>query len=142
MQVCQYKGLVLAVLTRNEHCPPHVHVGTSRWDVRFEFSFWDNSVRLWDVSPERNRPAEGTLEALRQTLMQPAHLRKARELWWKTRQTTCLENQQWDPKVGEVVSPKTKRPGALDIQSTRFDAKNYRTVLQLVGTSEPVEIEL
>jgi len=41
-----------------------------------------------------------------------------------------------------VVSPKTKRPGALGIQSARFDAKNYQTVLQLVGTSEPVEIEL
>lgn len=142
MQVCRYDGLVLAVLTRNEHCPPHVHAGTSRWNARFEFSFWHNGVRLWDVSPGRNRPAEATLEALRQTLMQPAHLRKARELWWQTRQTVCLDNQQWDPKAGEVVSPKTKRPGALDIQSACFDAKKNQTVLQLAGTSEPVEIAL
>jgi len=46
------------------------------------------------------------------------------------------------PRMPAVVSPKTKRPGALGIQSARFDAKNYQTVLQLVGTSEPVEIEL
>ncbi|WP_426690152.1 hypothetical protein [Rhodanobacter ginsengiterrae] len=110
MQVCQYKGLVLAVLTRNEHCPPHVHVGSNDWDARFEFSFWHNGVRLWDVSPARNRPAEATLEALRKMLKQPVHLRKARELWWKTRQTICLENQQWDPKASEVVGLRQNVP--------------------------------
>lgn len=142
MKVCKYKGLVLAVLIRDEHCPPHVHVGLVEWSARFKFSFWHDSVCLWDLVPVQNRPAEALLEALRQTLMQPTHLRKARELWWQALQTVCLENKQWDPKVGEVVSPKTKRPGALDIQSAHFDAKKYQTVLQLAGTSEPVEIEL
>lgn len=142
MQVCKYNGLVLAVLTRNEHCPPHVHVGPAEWNARFKFSFWHNSVCLWDVVPVQNRPAEALLEALRQTLMEPAHLRKAREWWWQALQTVCLENKQWDPKVGEVVSPKTRRPGALDIQSARFDATNYQAVLQLAETSEPVEIDL
>lgn len=142
MQVCRYNGLVLAVLTRNEHCPPHVHVGTSRWDARFEFSFWHNDVRLWDVSPERNQPSFTVLEYLRQLLLQPAHLRKARELWWQALQTMCLENQQWDPTAGEVVSPKEKRPGAVAIQTASFDVTNYQSVLQLVGQSEPVEIEL
>ena len=46
MKVCSHKGLVIAVLTRNEHCPPHVHVGAARWDARFLFSFWHNGVRL------------------------------------------------------------------------------------------------
>jgi len=82
MKVCTHKGLVIAVLTRNEHCPPHVHVGAAEWDARFLFSFWHNGVRLWDVIPVQNEPGVIVLEALRQTLKQPAHLRRARELWW------------------------------------------------------------
>lgn len=46
MKVCSHKGLVIAVLTRNVHCPPHVHVGTTKWNARFLFSFWHDGVRL------------------------------------------------------------------------------------------------
>ena len=40
MKVCSHKGLVIAVLTGNEH------VGTVKRDARFLFSFWHNDVRL------------------------------------------------------------------------------------------------
>lgn len=68
MKVCVHHGLVIAVLTRNEHCPPHVHVGTEQWDARFEFSFWHHGVRLWDVLPAQNTPSAALLEGLRQVL--------------------------------------------------------------------------
>jgi len=143
MRVCSHKGLVIAVLTRNEHCPPHVHVGTAQWDARFLFSFWHNDVRLWDVTPARNEPNVAVLEELRQeVLKQPAHLRQARECWWSSQQTLCLENQQWDPAAEEVVRPKDQRPGALAIQLAHFDAQAYKTVLQLAGQSSPLGIEL
>jgi len=142
MKVCTHKGLIIAVLTRNEHCPPHVHVGTDKWDARFQFSFWHNGVRLWDVTPAQNEPSAAVLEGLRLALKQPAHLRRARELWWSSRQTLCLDNQQWDIKAEEVVSPKESRASALDIVSARFDAQHYRTILQLAGQSSPLEIEL
>lgn len=142
MKVCTHKGLVIAVLTRNEHCPPHVHVGTAKWDARFEFSFWHDGLRLWDVTPAENEPSAAVLEELRQVIKQPSHLRRARELWWRSRQTLCLENQQWDSVAGEVVSPKGRRSGARVIQSSHFDAQAYKTVLQLAGHSSPVEIEL
>ncbi|MEX8520220.1 MAG: DUF4160 domain-containing protein [Leptothrix sp. (in: b-proteobacteria)] len=137
-----HKGLVIAVLTRNEHCPPHVHVGTAKWDARFQFGFWHNGVRLWDVTPAENEPNVSVLEELRQVIKQPSHLRRACELWWSSRQTLCLENQQWDSVAEEVVSPKDRRAGALVIQSSHFDAQAYKTVLQLAGLSSPVEIEL
>lgn len=142
MQVCKYRGLVLAVLTRNEHCPPHVHVGSPDWEARFKFSFWHNSVCLWDVVPQQKRPVVGVLENLRKSLMQPAHLRKARELWWTTRQTICLEHLQWDSVTHEVVSPKAECPGARAIRSAHFDARGYQTIMQLAGQSEPLEIQL
>lgn len=142
MKVCSHKGLVIAVLTRNEHCPPHVHVGTVKWEARFLFSFWHNGVRLWDVNPAQNEPNAAVLEELRQVIKQPVNLRRARECWWSSRQTLCLENQQWDVFAEEVVSPKDQRPRALAIQSARFDVQAYKTVLQLAGQSSPLEIEL
>jgi hypothetical protein len=54
--MCAYQGLLMAVLTRNEHCPPHVHVGSAQWEARFEFSFSHNGVRLWNVVPVHKQP--------------------------------------------------------------------------------------
>jgi len=142
MKVCKHKGLDIAVLTRNEHCPPHVHVGTDKWEARFQFSFWHNGVRLWDVTPAQNEPNAAVLEELRQVLKLPKPLHRARELWWSSRQSVCLDNQQWDVASEEVVSPKARRPGALDIVSARFEAQGYRTILQLAGQTSPLEIEL
>lgn len=142
MKVCTHNGLDIAVLTRNEHCPPHVHVGTDKWDARFQFSFWHNGVRLWDVTPAQNEPKAAMLEELRQALKLPEHLRRARELWWSSRQSVCLDNQQWDVVSEEVISPKERRTSALDIISSRFDPQGYRTILQLSGQISPLEIEL
>ncbi|RXN91434.1 DUF4160 domain-containing protein [Achromobacter aloeverae] len=142
MKICSHKGLVIAILTRNEHCPPHVHVGTERWNARFTFSFWHNGVRLWDVTPARNEPTVVVLEELRQAIKRPLHLRKARGLWWRSRQTLCLDRQWWDVEGEEVVSARAPRAGALAIESARFDAQSYKTVLTLAGRSTPLEIEL
>ena len=142
MKVCTHKGLVIAVLTRNEHCPPHVHVGTEQWDARFEFSFWHNGVRLWDVVPVKNQPGVAQLEDLRQVLKQPAHLRRAREIWWSALQSVCLVNQYWDIDADEVVSIKEKRPGTRKIEAAHFNAQSNTTVLQLAGQKSPLEIEL
>ena len=142
MKVCEHRGLVVAVLTRNEHCPPHVHVGTDDWDARFEFSFWHHGVRLWDVLPAQNIPSVALLEELRQVLKQAAHLRRSRELWWLSRHTLCLDNLQWDKITGEVLSPKQKRRGAVDIRAGHFDMSGYKTVLTLAGDEPPLEIQL
>ena len=142
MKVCEHRGLVVAVLTRNEHCPPHVHVGTDDWDARFEFSFWHDGVRLWDVLPAQNMPSVALLEELRQVVKQAANLRRSRELWWLSRHTLCLDKLQWDTIAREVVSPKQKRRGAVAILSGRFDMSGYKTVLTLVVDDQLLEIPL
>jgi hypothetical protein len=142
MKVCNHQGLLIAVLTRNEHCPPHVHVGTVDWEARFEFSFWHNGVCLLDVVPVKNQPSIDVLEDLRQAIKNPQHLRRARTCWWESIQAVCLVNQMWDAQALEVVSPKEKRPNAQRIQTAVFDANRYQTVLQLKGAASPVEIKL
>ncbi len=140
MKVCTHNGLTIAVLTRNEHCPPHVHTGTEKWEARFEFSFWHNGVRLWDVVPLQNQPTVKQLEAIRQTLMKPVNLRRAREMWWNSMQTVCLVNQRWAANLQEVVSG-TKTPGLM-IKAASFNAKAYKTVLLFGGQTRSQEIEL
>ncbi len=142
MKVCTHNGLDIAVLTRNEHCPPHVHVGMDKWEARFEFSFWHNGVRLWDVTPEQNEPSAPVLESLRLALKVPANLHRARVCWWESRQTLCLDNQWWDTVADEVVAPKDNRPQARKILSACFDKQAYKTVLQLAGETTLLEIEL
>lgn len=142
MKVCAYKGLLIAVLTRNEHCPPHVHVGSDKWEARFEFSFWHNGVRLYDVMPAQKQPTVEVLEELRQELKLPIHLRRAREIWWSSSQTVCLVNQLWDVDAGEVVSAKDRRPEAKVVESAHFDAHAYKTVLRLAGQTSLWEISL
>jgi hypothetical protein len=141
MRVCAHHGLVFAVLTRDEHCPPHVHVGTDKWEARLEFGFWDSGVGLWDVVPARRSPSASLLEELRQVLRKPDNLKKARQLWWRSRQTVCLENQHWDPRTQAVVSPSARRTGAVAILSAHFDTGRYRTTLILVS-GDQVEIQL
>ncbi|WNV06055.1 hypothetical protein RP726_06455 [Candidatus Methylospira mobilis] len=142
MKVCIHNGLLIAVLTRNEHCPPHVHVGANEWEARFEFSFWHNGVRLLDVLPVQNKPTVAVLENLRQTIKQPSHLRRAREIWWRNLQTVCLINQLWDTEASEVASAKNRQSSASIIKDARFDAGAYKTVLQLEGQSNFMEIRL
>ena len=142
MKVCEHRGLVIAVLTRNEHCPPHVHVGTDKWNARFEFSFWHQGVRLWDVVPLQSQPTATLLEELRQVIKQPGNLRKARVIWWNVLHSVCLVNQLWDSKTEEVISPKTFSLGARAIQAACFDEQGYKTILQLAGQNKPLEIEL
>jgi hypothetical protein len=142
MKVCTHRGLLMAVLTRNEHCPPHVHVGSSDWQARFEFSFWHDGARLMDVVPVHRQPTVAVLEGLRQALKTPVHLRRARICWWQAVQSVCLVNQLWDQDAGEVVAAQDQRPGARVIEAAAFDAPRYRTILQLKGASSPVEIEL
>lgn len=141
MKVAHYRKYTLAILTRNEHCPPHVHVGDADWEARFKFSFWHDTVCLWDVMPARNTPKEALLEHLRQALMKPANLRKAREVWWNVCKSVCLGNLLWQPETEEVVSPKAAQRGAHRIVKATFEAGAYKTVLALDEGEEDVEIE-
>jgi hypothetical protein len=142
MRVCSHKGFVIAVFTRDEHCPPHVHVGTSRRDARFLFSFWHNGVKLWDVTPSKNEPCFRVLEELRRVINRRDNLRKARDCWWRSRSTVCLENMGWSLRSDEVVCSLLDQPQTLKIVNGTYDAYAYKTQLYLAGHIEPLEIEL
>jgi hypothetical protein len=142
MKVCSYKGLSVVIMLRDEHCPPHAHVEAGAWSARFRFSFWHNGVELWDVVPLSRRPPIAELEGLRQSLKLPAHLLRARHIWWRKLQTACLDNQLWDWQTSEVVVVKRIVSTTNMIGSACYEPQTNRTRLFLIGAQECVEIEL
>lgn len=139
MKICSYNGFDITVLTRDEHCPPHVHVNGDKWSARFEFAFWDDGVRLMDVKPNSVTPKAKDLEGIRQELKEPANLRKAREAWWAVVNSVCLVNQAWDTNELCVVEPRPQ--GANRIKEASFSEQHYETVLTLANGHE-VRIQL
>ncbi|KAF2409788.1 hypothetical protein PSAN_22030 [Pseudomonas antarctica] len=74
MKVGAYKGYVISVFLRDEHCPPHVHVRGKEWDARFRFSFLNGDVELWDIEPERRQPPTAVMKEIREAIMQRHYL--------------------------------------------------------------------
>ncbi|CRL50454.1 DUF4160 domain-containing protein [Pseudomonas sp. SIMBA_041] len=142
MNVCRFKDFSLVIMLRDQHCPPHVHVDAQTWSARFKFSFWHNGVELWDVVPHSQRPPSAVLEGLRQALRQPAHLQRARGLWWRKLCTACLDNQLWDWESNEVVVMKRLASTTYLIGSASYEPEVNKTLLSLTGAAEGVEIEL
>ena len=142
MRIGTYKGCVISVFLRDEHCPPHVHVRGTGWDARFRFSFLDDGVELWDVDPERRRPPGAVLLGICQALRQRHYLARARRIWWEKIQTVCLENHSWDWEADEVVPGLVIRRGVYVIARARHDVAGRRTILNLVRAPGSVEIEL
>ncbi|KTC62723.1 hypothetical protein AO262_13370 [Pseudomonas fluorescens ABAC62] len=142
MKVGAYKGYVISVLLRDEHCPPHVHVRGPAWDARFRFSFLNAQVALWDVDPERRRPPANVLEGIRQTIMQRHYLARARRIWWEKLQTVCLDNHSWDWDAAEVLPGLIIQRGIYVIARARHDVAGQKTILNLVRAPGFVEIDL
>ncbi|RLU08993.1 DUF4160 domain-containing protein [Pseudomonas prosekii] len=142
MRLFSYKGLSMMIMLRDEHCPPHAHVDAGVWSARFKFSFCHNSVELWDVVAHSRRAPSAVLEGLRQGLSQPAHLRRARGIWWDKLQTACLDNQLWDTQHDEVVMMKSVASTTYMIGSSYYEPEKNKTLLALMGAPEGVEIEL
>ncbi|MFL1418824.1 DUF4160 domain-containing protein [Pseudomonas fildesensis] len=142
MRVGAYKGYVISVFLRDEHCPPHVHVRGKAWDARFRFSFLDGQVELWDVDPERRRPPTAVLEGIRKAIMQRHYLARARRIWWERLRTVCLENHSWDWEADEVLPGLIIQRGVYVIAHARHDVVGQKTILNLVRAPGFVEVDL
>lgn len=105
-------------------------------------AFGTTVSNIWDVVPLSRRPPIAVLEGLRQSLKLPAHLLRARRIWWRKLQTACLDNQLWDWQTGEVVVVKRIVSTTNMIGSALYEPQTNRTRLSLIGAQECVEIEL
>lgn len=139
MKVAIHKGIRIAVLTRDEHCPPHVHVDGAGWKCTFEFSFWHDSVTLDEV---QGNVKTAVLEELRQVVESPQNIRNARVLWWRTMKDICVTNKYWDHDKVEVIDGKLGKANMPTIESAIFDEGSYSTILKLSDDQDPLILKL
>ena len=146
MKVCQHNGLSVVLLTgKQEHCPPHVHVKHEKWDATFKFSFLHDAVESWALDTKKVVPSKALLEAIRQTIEEPANVQACRKAWWDThgaRLKLCLTNRYWDPIKEDEVDGKNATQGMPQILSASYDPIKQVTKLTFGGGTTPVEIQL
>lgn len=86
-------GLYVELRTRDEHCPPHVHVENEEvlWEARLAFSFVSDEIRLMDVDPVEDAPTTRTIDRIKSAIA--VNLPTCRAAWWAMAGTCCLDNR-------------------------------------------------
>ena len=86
-------GLHVELRTRDEHCPPHVHVENEEvpWEARLAFSFVSDVIRLMDVDPIGDAPGTRAIDRIKAAIVN--NLPKCRAEWWMKVGTCCLDNR-------------------------------------------------
>jgi hypothetical protein len=76
-----------------DHCPPHVTFvcRADAWTARIEFSMVNEDVRLMDVKPQVNAPAQALINELANQVL--GRIRTCRKEWWRVHQSACIDNK-------------------------------------------------
>ena len=130
-------GLYVELRTRDEHCPPHVHVENEEvpWEARLAFSFIDNVVRLMDVDPIEDAPSTRTIDRIKAAIA--SGLPKCRAEWWARVGTCCVDNR-WTQvsRDGTVTVLVRREAGAVQIGRANYDPQaDQVTLIMKDGTS-------
>ena len=134
-------GLWVELRTRDEHCPPHVHVENEAvpWEARLAFSFIDNAVRLMDVDPIEDAPKTRTIDRIKAAIA--ANLPKCRTDWWARVGTCCIDNRWTQVSRDETVIVLARREtGAVQIGRAIYElSAGQVTLIMKDGTSLTVK---
>lgn len=130
-------GLYVELRTRDEHCPPHLHVENEEvpWEARLAFSFISDVVRLMDVDPIDNAPSTRTIERIKVAVVK--NLSKCRAEWWAKVGTCCLDNR-WSrvSRDGILIVLAKREAGATQIGRAIYDPQAEQVALTMKdGTS-------
>jgi hypothetical protein len=115
-------GLFVEMWTRDEHCPPHLHVANEAvpWEARFEFSFLIDTVRLIDIDPISGAPSARTIDRIKVAIA--TNLPKCRSEWWTRIGTCCVDNRWVRMSSGGRISLTAGRgKGTAQIESASYD---------------------
>ncbi len=98
-------GLSIEVLTRDEHCPPHVHVmhRGEGWEIKVYFSFAEHGQGSYRVEAVAHggMPSIGRVNTVINLIARGR--RDCRRKWWKYLATVCLRNQWLEVDATGVV---------------------------------------
>lgn len=125
-------GLHVELRTRDEHCPPHLHVENVEvpWEARLAFSFVSDVVRLMDIDPVEGAPSTRTIDRIKLAIV--ANLPRCKAEWWAKVGTTCLDNR-WVQVVpeGMVTILARREKGAIQIGTATYEPRTGQTTLTM-----------
>ena len=134
-------GLYVELRTRDEHCPPHVHVENEAvpWEARLAFSFIGRTVRLMDVDPIEEAPSTRTIDRIKAAIV--GNLPKCRAEWWARVGTCCVDNRWCQvARDGTVTVLARRQAGAAQIVSAVYQPQAGQVMLIMKdGTSLAME---
>ena len=86
-------GAKVVMLTRDEHCPAHVHAMNSsrKWEIKVFFAYADNDPDHWTFEIIKGTPLAGQINDVIDAV--EVNLNLCRELWWKINSDVCLINK-------------------------------------------------
>ena len=88
-------GISIEVLTRDEHCPPHVHVmhQGEGWEIKVHFSFAEHGQLTYRVESVAHggMPSISRVNTVINLIARGR--RDCRIKWWECLATVCLRNQ-------------------------------------------------
>lgn len=123
-------GLFVELRTRDEHCPPHVHVEKEAvpWEARLAFSFVDDTVRLMDVDSINGAPSTRMIDRIKAAI--GANLARCRAEWWARVGTCCIDNR-WSRISLEstVIVLAHRQVGAVQIRSAIYNPQARQVAL-------------
>jgi hypothetical protein len=125
-------GLHVELRTRDEHCPPHLHVENEEvpWEARLAFSFVSDVVRLMDIDPIEHAPGTRTIDRIKAAIA--ANLPKCRAEWWAKVGTCCLDNR-WVcvSQDGTVTVLARREKGAIQIGTVTYEPRTGAMMLTM-----------
>jgi hypothetical protein len=118
-------GISIAVLTRDEHCPPHVHVmhQGEGWEIKVHFSFAEHGQGTYWVEPvaHSGMPSISRVNAVINRIARGR--RECRTKWWKYLATVCLSNQWLEVDAAGVVRLAAPNlPNAAVVSAAAYEA--------------------
>lgn len=125
-------GLHVELRTRDEHCPPHLHVENEEvpWEARLAFSFVSDVVRLMDIDPVEDAPGTRTIDGIKAAIA--TNLPRCRAGWWAKVGTGCLDNRWARVSQDGMVTLLAKREkGAIQIGTATYEPQTGQMTLTM-----------
>lgn len=131
--IADFKGIKIRVLTRDEHCDPHVHAfhEAAGWEVKIFFSF--ASVKIGPVEPEAGKfPSSSVVQECMNSVTDK--LDECRRQFWDAVKKVCFENQfvSVDSK-GILREAEAGSPGALKVSRAEYIASTGTVEFEIHG---------
>jgi hypothetical protein len=125
-------GLQAELRTRDEHCPPHLHVENEAvpWEARLAFSFVSDVVRLMDIDPIEDAPSARTIDRIKAAIAM--NLPRCRAEWWGKVGTCCLDNRWMKVSQNGMVTVLARREkGAIQIGTATYESQAEQLTLTM-----------